>query len=201
VCRCDCGRTAIRTQSGLRRGSIRSCGCLARASADLTPRQADVLALTGMFDSGAFTRNESARGDTQAFRHWVLNIPLEAAMRLAAYLPTVAGVEDFAKSRKYRAYRSYCNHAAHGDMLFTHTDSRPGEQGLTALWYIAPLWDVEWGGETLFFNSKMDAEAVVSPKPGRLVIFDGSITHAGRPPNRACYAPRYTLAYKFDIVD
>jgi len=43
-----------------------------------------------------------------------------------------------------------------------------------------------------------DAEAVVSPKPGRLVIFDGSILHAGRPPNRSCYAPRYTLAYKLE---
>jgi SM-20-related protein len=42
---------------------------------------------------------------------------------------------------------------------------------------------------------------VVSPRPGRLVIFDGSIPHAGRPPSRICHAPRYTLAYKFDIVD
>ena len=162
--------------------------------------QADILALTGMFERGAFTRDEAARDDTHAFRHWVLNIPLEASMRLPVYGPMLTAVEDFAKPRNYRAYRSYCNHAAYGDMLFTHTDSRPGEFGLTALWYIAPSWDVEWGGETLFFNSKMDAEAVVSPKPGRLVIFDGSITHAGRPPNRICFAPRYTLAYKFDVI-
>lgn len=162
--------------------------------------QQDVLALAAMFDGGAFSRDEAARDDTRAFRHWVLNISLEVSMRLPAYLPTVAGVEDFAKPRKYRAYRSYCNHACYGDMLFTHTDSRPGEQGLTALWYIAPSWDVEWGGETLFFDTSLDAQAVVSPKPGRLVIFDGSIVHAGRPPNRICHAPRYTLAYKFDIV-
>lgn len=162
--------------------------------------QAEILALTGMFEQGAFTRDEAARDDTRAFRHWVLNIPLDASMRLPVYGPMLAAVEDFAKPRNHRAYRSYCNHAAYGDMLFTHTDSRPGEFGLTALWYIAPSWDVEWGGETLFFNSKMDAEAVVSPKPGRLVIFDGSITHAGRPPNRICFAPRYTLAYKFDLI-
>lgn len=162
--------------------------------------QSDLVTLTGMFDGGAFTRNESARDDTQDFKHWVLNIPLEISMRLPTYQLTTAGVENFSPSLKYRAYRSYCNHAVYGDMLFTHTDSRPGERGLTALWYVAPVWDVEWGGETLFFDSKMDAEAVVSPKPGRLVIFDGSIAHVGRPPNRICYAPRYTLAYKFDIV-
>jgi SM-20-related protein len=162
--------------------------------------EASIQALTGMFDSGGFIRGETARDDTQAFRHWVLNIPLDVANRLPVYKPTVAAVEEFNPALRYRAYRSYCNHAAYGDMLFTHTDSRPGEHGLTALWYIAPRWDVEWGGETLFFNSNQDAEVVVSPRPGRLVVFDGSIAHVGRPPNRICFAPRYTLAYKFDIV-
>lgn len=162
--------------------------------------QPDLYALTSMFDKGAFTRSEWARDDTTAFRHWVTNIPLETSARLPVYAPMLKAIEDFDRSGSYRAYRSYCNHAAYGDMLFTHTDARPGEGGLTALWYVAPLWDVEWGGETLFFNSSMDAEVAVSPRPGRLVIFDGSIVHVGRPPNRICYAPRYTLAFKFDRV-
>ena len=59
---------------------------------------------------------------------------------------------------------------------------------------------MEWGGETLFFNSIMDAEVAVSPRPGRLVVFDGAIIHVGRPPNRVCYAPRYTLAFKLEPV-
>ncbi|HJR13321.1 MAG TPA: 2OG-Fe(II) oxygenase [Rhodanobacteraceae bacterium] len=63
---------------------------------------------------------------------------------------------------------------------------------------IAREWNAEWGGETLFYNSNMDAEAVVTPKPGRLVVFDGNITHVGRPPNRICYAPRYALAFKLE---
>lgn len=83
-------------------------------------------------------------------------------------------------------------------MLFTHTDALPGQKGLTALWYIAPEWNVEWGGETLFYDSGLDAVAVVTPRPGRLVVFDGSITHVGRPPNRICYVPRYTLAFKLE---
>jgi hypothetical protein len=31
-------------------------------------------------------------------------------------------------------------------------------------------------------------------------VFDGAIKHVGRPPNRICYAPRYTFAIKFERV-
>jgi hypothetical protein len=154
--------------------------------------------LTEAFMKANFVRDEVARPDTGAFLHWVLNIPLETAPQLAVYQPTLDAVRDFEGGAEYRIYRCYCNHAAYGDMLFTHTDALPGQQGLTALWYIAPEWNVEWGGETLFYNSNMDAEAAVTPKPGRLVIFDGAIPHVGRPPNRICYAPRYTLAFKLE---
>ncbi|MGH8279855.1 MAG: 2OG-Fe(II) oxygenase [Gammaproteobacteria bacterium] len=156
----------------------------------------DVYRLTAAMEKGAFTRDEVARPETANFRHWALNIPLETAQRLPLYQPTLDAAREFKAGDTYRVYRSYCNHASFGDMLFTHTDCAPGSDQLTALWFIAPEWNAEWGGETLFFNSQMDAEVVVSPKPGRLVIFDGSITHAGRPPNRICYAPRYTLAFK-----
>lgn len=163
--------------------------------------QRDIYALTDMLDKGAFTRTEYARDDTTAVRHWVLNIPLDVSTRLPVYAPMMEAVRDLPDGDRYRAYRCYCNHAGYGDMLFTHTDARPGERGLTALWYIAPDWDLEWGGETLFFTSTGDAEVVVSPRPGRLVIFDGSIVHAGRPPSRTCYAPRYTLAFKLEPPD
>lgn len=152
--------------------------------------------LTDAFMGANFVRDEVARADTAGFRHWELNIPLETAPQLMVYQPTLQAVRDFEDGADYRVYRSYCNHAAYGDMLFIHTDIQPGEKGLTALWYIAPEWNAEWGGETLFYNSQMDAEVVVTPKPGRLVVFDGGIPHVGRPPNRICYAPRYTLAFK-----
>ena len=154
--------------------------------------------LTEAFLTASFVRDEVARPDTAKFRHWELGIPLETAAQLAVYQPTLTAVRDFEGGETYRIYRCYCNHAAYGDMLFTHTDALPGERGLTALWYIAPEWDVEWGGETVFYNSGKDAEGVVTPKPGRLVVFDGTILHVGRPPNRICYAPRYTLAFKLE---
>lgn len=159
--------------------------------------------LNGMvraLENGAFTKTEVARPDTNQFKHWALNLSLEQAQGLPMYAPTIEAAGQLDPGHSYRAYRSYCNFAAYGDMLFTHTDAVPGANELTALWFIAPEWDPEWGGETLFFNSKMDAEFVVSPRPGRLVVFDGVIPHVGRPPNRICYAPRYTFAYKLQRV-
>ena len=46
----------------------------------------------------------------------------------------------------------------------------------------------------------MGASVVTVLTSGDLVIFDGAIKHAGRPPNRICYAPRYTMAIKFERV-
>jgi SM-20-related protein len=158
----------------------------------------DILALTAMFDDAAFTRTESARPETAAVRHWVLNIPLDTGTKLPVYAPMLEAMRDIAGGTAYRGYRCYCNHSSFGDMLFTHTDCQPGSREYTALWYIAPEWDVEWGGETVLFNKDQDAEVAVSPRPGRLLIFDGNILHAGRAPSRVCYAPRYTLAYKLE---
>jgi SM-20-related protein len=156
----------------------------------------EIQGLTAALQNGAFTRTEFARPETAAFRHWVLKISLESAAQLPVYQPTLAAAGEFAAETEWRICRCYCNYAAYGDMLFTHTDCPPGAGELTAVWFIAPEWSVEWGGETLFFDSSMDAQVAVSPRPGRLVLFDGSLPHVGRPPNRICYVPRYTLAYK-----
>jgi hypothetical protein len=159
----------------------------------------EIAALTAAFDAGAFTRNEVARPETQQVKHWALNVSLDVAQQLPLYKPMLDALGTVVPPGvRYRAYRAYCNHAAYGDMLFTHTDAMPGSHELTALWFVAREWDLEWGGETLFFNSREDAEFVASPRPGRLVVFDGSIVHCGRPPSRICFAPRYTFAYKLE---
>lgn len=149
--------------------------------------------------SSPFTRSEVARPDTQAFRHWAINFSLPAFQKMPLYQPTLLAVSQyFGDYGRLVPYRVYCNMSSYGDMLFTHTDALPGDKELTALWFITPRWDIEWGGETLFFNTRTDAEFVVSPSPGRLVLFDGAIRHAGRPPSRICTQPRFTFAVKFE---
>lgn len=148
-----------------------------------------------------FTRSEFARPDTQAFLHWAYNLGVADCERLPFYKSTLAAIRShFPERGPQRCYRTYCNLASYGDMLFTHTDSQPGVEELTALWYVAPRWDIEWGGETILFDSSGDAQFVASPRPGRLLLFDGRIRHAGRPPNRVCVIPRLTFAMKFEPV-
>ena len=147
----------------------------------------------------AFTRTEVARADTAEYRHWATEIKLDVLARQPIFDITVRAVASFAQAGfTYRPYRAYTNVASYGDMLFTHTDCLPDQHDLTALWYLCEAWDVEWGGETVFYDSTDEIAQAVRPRPGRLVVFDGAIKHAGRPPSRICYAPRYTCAIKFE---
>ena len=150
----------------------------------------------------AFTRTEVARPDTAGYKHWATEIKIEALLRQQIFELTRRAVLGFAAGQGfgYRPYRAYTNVASYGDMLFTHTDCLPEQHDLTALWYVCEEWDLEWGGETVFYDANDEIACAVRPRPGRLVVFDGAIKHAGRPPNRICYAPRYTLAIKFERV-
>lgn len=149
----------------------------------------------------AFTRTEVARPDTAEYRHWATEIRIEALVQQPIFEVTRRAVLGFMQpGRAYRPYRAYTNVASYGDMLFTHTDCLPEARDLTALWYLCEHWDIEWGGETVFLDGNDEIAASILPRPGRLAIFDGAIKHAGRPPARICYAPRYTLAIKFEHV-
>lgn len=63
---------------------------------------------------------------------------------------------------------------------------------ITALLYVNPKVDIEDGGETQFIVN--DEIVSVCPKPGRLVIFDGSIRHTA---TSFTTIPRITLYCKF----
>jgi Rps23 Pro-64 3,4-dihydroxylase Tpa1-like proline 4-hydroxylase len=83
-----------------------------------------------------------------------------------------------------------------GDQTGLHTD----EGDLTALVYGNKEWHINWGSETVFadkFQPDADIIKSVSPKPGRLVIFDSRIPHTGRPPSSLYTKHRYSVAYSF----
>ncbi len=158
----------------------------------------ELLKLWAALKGAGYTRSEIARPDTAEHLHWATEIGLNALPSMPFLALTMGALADFAPGLRYRTYRSYVNVAQYGDLLFPHTDAHPGAGELTALWYICDRWDHEWGGETVFFDAQRDVRAAVSPRPGRLVIFDGEVLHAGRPPNRNCYVPRFTLALKLE---
>ncbi len=144
----------------------------------------------------AFTRTEIARADAADTRHWVCDMPLENLPQTSLWAATEKVVAGLRPNERYLPYRVYTNFASYGDTLLTHVDALPNARELTALWFLCESWDVEWGGETLFFDAGGDARIAVTPRPGRLLLFDGAIRHAGRPPNRNCFVSRYTFAVK-----
>ncbi len=156
--------------------------------------------VTTALNGAPFTHTEIARPDVEAYRHWAFNMPLNQTKDFP--LVNMANkVIDSLFEKKYQLYRCYCNVASHGDMLYPHTDCMPDAKEMTALWFVQDEWNYEWGGETIFYNKYNDAEVVVTPKPGRLAIFDGAIIHAGNAPHKICTKPRYTFALKYEPVN
>lgn len=92
--------------------------------------------------------------------------------------------------------RVYANGHTYGGDGHLHTDDeRPGH--FTSIYYAHDSWEVNWGGETVFFDpAGQDVVKSVYPRPGRLVQFPGYIPHAARSPSRDCPALRAVFVVK-----
>jgi SM-20-related protein len=109
-------------------------------------------------------------------------------------------VEKLFPNEQFTDQRAYVNCSVYGDAYYMHRDCAAYEQHVTALYYANLEWQADWGGETVYYNDDEDAECVISPRPGRLVIARGAVLHRGNVPTRSCYDERYTLAYKLNSV-
>lgn len=143
-----------------------------------------------------FARTESARPDTRAHRHWVARFTAPQPALIDHLVARTLDGMALAEARPAHApYRVYCNANQFGDVLFPHQDSV--EPSRTALWYLNSHWDLSLSGETIFIDRDEEIACSITPRPGRLVIFDGRILHAGRAPSKSVTGCRYTLAVKF----
>jgi SM-20-related protein len=107
-------------------------------------------------------------------------------------------VERMFPAEQFSDQRAYVNNSVFGDGYYAHRDCEPHEKHVTALYYANPEWQIDWGGETIYYNDEEDAELAISPRPGRLVIARGAVLHRGTVPTRICYEERFTLAYKLN---
>lgn len=48
---------------------------------------------------------------------------------------------------------------------------------LTLMYYATNTWQESYGGETFFYNKRLEKEIVVDYIPGRIIIFDSKIPH------------------------
>jgi len=69
-----------------------------------------------------------------------------------------------------------------GDSPNLHIDGE-SEDSLSFMVYPNTKWLDKWGSETVFIRDGEVTDAIV-PKPGRVVVFPGSIPHGAKAPNR-----------------
>jgi hypothetical protein len=115
---------------------------------------------------------------------------------MAEFMGALKGVaEEMFAGERFRPQRAYVNHSVYGDMYHMHRDL----SAVTVLYYANLMWETDWGGETIYFDDNNDAQIVVSPRPGRMVISRGATLHRGTVPTRDCPQQRLTIAYKLRL--
>ena len=99
-------------------------------------------------------------------------------------------------SKTHELKNNYASGYLYGTHHQIHTDYDKG--GFTVMFYLNKLWDVSYAGETIFLNNIGDITNSVIPKPGRVVIFDGTIPHAAREVSRICVELRMVATFKYE---
>lgn len=144
----------------------------------------------------AYRRTEVATPETPHITHHAVEFSQEQTQQMGLVEPTLFALKQFEPELLFSIHRQYCNACYFGDLLLPHRDALPGQNDVTALWYLNAHWDLSWGGATQFFDEAAGTAIAVLPRPGRLVLFDGELLHVGLAPNRQCFEPRLTLAIK-----
>ncbi len=142
-----------------------------------------------------YHRKEKSRADV-AFATSSAEIA-DAALRVDPFFLRLRQVaEAMFPGEALRDQRAYVNSSSYGDVYYTHRDCSAHRNHVTALYYANLEWETDWGGETIFYDDDYEAQLVVAPKAGRVVVARGAILHRGTVPTRGCHADRYTIAYK-----
>jgi SM-20-related protein len=90
--------------------------------------------------------------------------------------------------------RVYASGHTYGQEGVTHRYAKPSDQEKVAIIYLNSEWNDAWAGETVFYDASRECVSI-RPRPGRLVLFDGSISRASRAPSRDCPTLCMTLSF------
>lgn len=140
---------------------------------------------------GEFWSHEGWSGEpAEPYRHWCKFPALKGV-----YSEIWHFIEPDLDIRGLHPERLIVNAYNHGDSSWVHTDSdKPNHW--TVIVYLNDVWDINWGGETIFIQNGGEFTHCVSPTPGRVVLFDGRIPHGPRAVTREAPLPRLGLTYQ-----
>lgn len=136
---------------------------------------------------------DTDREATSPIRHLVHRFDDLADPLIAPLIELTQDLVDERGLRHRGLQRAYANFNLFGDFQLAHDDG----PCWTALVYLNAKWEDDWGGETLFYPPGAVHAIAIPPKPGRIVVFDGTILHRGGVPSKLCLGPRITAAVKF----
>jgi hypothetical protein len=149
----------------------------------------------------SFTLDDSDREDTGEYRHFKHDFE-DVSDRGDPLMLMIAGkareLMDSLAIEYGPIYRIYANLNLFGDFQFAHHDG----EGFTALLFANPEWHEDWGGEFIAYSGDARPyDLAITPKAGRMLIFDGGILHRGGVPSKFCHVPRISVAIKFEHGD
>lgn len=136
--------------------------------------------------------------EDEPFRHWAIN-DADFLKNDDFVNKMWSKVNDQLKHQGYNLERkkTLLNRYDFGDSSWAHTDTHD----YTIILYLNPFWNVNWGGETLFFaESKDKILYAVYPKGGTFVLFSGKILHKPNSPSREAIIPRIGLTFQCDVI-
>lgn len=141
-------------------------------------------------------------------RDWPINQPSEFSCTESILANTDTPMADIWRAcmkalglpERTQCHGVYANGNTHGNEGNPHIDSQhPLDR--TLLIYGVMEWREGWGGETAFYNEQGDTAGMVTPRPGRVIFFDGGIRHGVTPISRACKILRPVLVFKIRLPE
>ena len=142
--------------------------------------------VTSLFDfvinKAAYTEQE-IEIDSEDNVRWILGLyeplfiegPIWAVLK--QLLQYATGVDT------YHPYDVSVNHIRRTDSTTIHKDCNPLDNEFTNLIYLNPDWSESLYGETIYLDDNDEFIGAVAPRFGRLVVFEGQISHSARPPS------------------
>ena len=99
--------------------------------------------------------------------------------------------------------RVWANFQSFGDESAFHRDFpvKYAQSARTAVWYPVMNWERDWGGDFITLSEDGEVDACALVKPNRLVVFNGTQTHAARPISRYCSELRIAVSFGCEVVN
>jgi Rps23 Pro-64 3,4-dihydroxylase Tpa1-like proline 4-hydroxylase len=98
--------------------------------------------------------------------------------------------------------RVWANFQTFGDESAFHRDFPEQFRGRarSVVWYPVEAWERDWGGDFVTLDEQGEIDDCVMIRPNRLVVFDGTTSHAARPISRYCNALRIAVSIATEVI-